>query len=58
MDTPGIGGSEEVTWKLDDYLPNAASFIFVINIGDSGGIKSGRVIIRITIKFKMHLSVV
>lgn len=42
MDTPGIGGSGEVTKKLIDYLPNAVSFIFVINVGSAGGMQNDR----------------
>lgn len=43
MDTPGIGGSGEFTPKLMEYLPNAVSFIFVINAGSAGGMQSDRV---------------
>lgn len=43
MDTPGIGRSGEVTQKLLDYLPNAVSFIFVINVGSAGGMQNDRV---------------
>lgn len=42
VDTPGIGGSGEVTQKLLDYLPNAVSFIFVINVGSAGGMQNDR----------------
>lgn len=42
MDTPGIGGSGEVTKKLMDYLPNAVSFVFVINVGSAGGMQNDR----------------
>lgn len=42
VDTPGIGGSGEVTKKLMDYLPNAVSFIFVINVGSAGGMQNDR----------------
>lgn len=48
MDTPGIGGSGEVTQKLIDYLPSAISFIFVINVGSAGGLQTDRVNIIIT----------
>lgn len=44
VDTPGIGGSGNVTDKLMDYLPNALSFIFVINAGSAGGMQNDRVI--------------
>lgn len=43
MDTPGIGGSGEVTPKLMDYLPCAVSFIFVINVASAGGLQTDRV---------------
>lgn len=44
VDTPGIGGSGLVTEKLMEYLPNALSFIFVINVGSAGGMQKDRVI--------------
>lgn len=44
VDTPGIGGSGKVTQKLMEYLPNALSFIFVINVASAGGMQSDRVI--------------
>lgn len=37
MDTPGIGGSKELTQRLMEYLPNAVSFIFVIDVSKAGG---------------------
>lgn len=43
VDTPGIGGSGLVTEKLMEYLPNALSFIFVINVGSAGGMQKDRV---------------
>lgn len=43
VDTPGIGGSDEVSRKLMEYLPNAVSFIFVINAGNAGGMQNDRV---------------
>lgn len=46
MDTPGIGGSGEVTQKLIDYLPNAVAFVFVINVGSAGGMQNDRVSIK------------
>lgn len=42
VDTPGIGGSGEVTHKLKEYLPNALSFIFVINASSAGGMQKDR----------------
>ena len=47
MDTPGIGGSGEVTQKLMEYLPNAIFFIFVINVGSAGGLQNDRVSTKI-----------
>lgn len=37
VDTPGIGGSKELTQRLMEYLPNAVSFIFVIDVSKAGG---------------------
>lgn len=42
VDTPGIGGSGNVTNKLIEYLPNALLFIFVINAGSAGGMQNDR----------------
>lgn len=44
VDTPGIGGSEEATEKTNDYLPNALSFVFVINVANAGGMQKDRVL--------------
>nr|XP_034319456.1 transmembrane GTPase Marf-like [Crassostrea gigas] len=43
VDTPGIGGSGNVTDKLIEYLPNALLFIFVINAGSAGGMQNDRI---------------
>lgn len=43
MDTPGIGVAGEVSQKLMDYLPNALSFVFVINVANAGGMQRDRV---------------
>ncbi|XP_062577861.1 uncharacterized protein LOC134239723 isoform X2 [Saccostrea cucullata] len=43
VDAPGIGGSGKVSQKLMEYLPNAVSFIFVINIASAGGMQRDRV---------------
>lgn len=43
MDTPGIGIAGEVSQKLMDYLPNALSFVFVINVANAGGMQRDRV---------------
>lgn len=43
VDTPGIGGSGEVTHKLKEYLPNALAFIFVVNASSAGGMQHDRV---------------
>nr|XP_022312442.1 uncharacterized protein LOC111117580 isoform X6 [Crassostrea virginica] len=42
VDTPGIGGSGEVSDKVMEYLPNAVSFVFVINVGSAGGMQKDR----------------
>lgn len=49
VDTPGIGGSGNVTDKLIEYLPNALLFIFVINAGSAGGMQNDRVNILLLI---------
>lgn len=43
VDTPGIGGSKEVTQRLMEYLPNAVSFIFVIDVSKAGGMQIEKV---------------
>lgn len=43
VDTPGIGANEEITQKLKEYLPNAVSFVFVINVANAGGMQKDRV---------------
>lgn len=43
VDTPGIGGSDEETKKMMEYLSNAVSFIFVINVASGGGMMNDRV---------------
>lgn len=48
VDTPGIGGSPEVSQKLKDYLPNAISFVFVINVASAGGMQRDRMKERIS----------
>lgn len=45
VDTPGIGGSGEVTHRLREYLPNALCFIFVIDVASAGGLQFDRVTI-------------
>lgn len=42
VDTPGIGGSTDGTQKLMEYLPNADSFIFVIDVSSAGGLQNDR----------------
>lgn len=55
MDTPGIGGSGEVSQKLMDYLPNALSFVFVINVQSAGGMQRDRVIHKKCFNFLAYL---
>lgn len=38
-----MGGSGDVTHKLKEYLPNALSFIFVINASSAGGMQEDKV---------------
>lgn len=43
LDTPGIGGSGEASLRLKEYIPDALFVIFVINVGNAGGIQHDRV---------------
>ncbi|XP_052691975.1 uncharacterized protein LOC128170024 [Crassostrea angulata] len=56
VDTPGIGGSGLVTEKLMEYLPNALSFIFVINVASAGGMQKDRLpeILKSIIQLQMR----
>lgn len=58
VDTPGIGGSGEVTHKLKEYLPNALSFIFVINASSAGGMQQDRVCINPIINLSLVMCVI
>lgn len=58
VDTPGIGGSGEVRHKLTEYLPNALSFIFVINAASAGGMQKDRVSIIPIIYFILVMCVI
>ncbi|XP_061180762.1 uncharacterized protein LOC133189405 [Saccostrea echinata] len=42
VDTPGIGGSGDLSKKLMEYLPNAVSFIFVVDVASAGGMQNDR----------------
>ncbi|XP_062597114.1 uncharacterized protein LOC134258579 [Saccostrea cucullata] len=44
VDTPGIGESEELDKILLDILPDAVSFIFVVNARNAGGVQKGRLL--------------
>ena len=50
VDTPGIGGTGEVTDKLIEYLHNAVSFVFVVDVSSAGGMQKDRV--RFLIEYK------
>lgn len=45
VDTPGFGDQEQkdVADKMLSYLPNALSFVFVLNVSNAGGIQDDRV---------------
>lgn len=45
VDTPGFGDQEQkdVADKMMSYLPNALSFVFVLNVSNAGGIQDDRV---------------
>lgn len=45
MDTPGFGDhkQKDVADKMMSYLPNALSFVFVLNVSNAGGMQDDRV---------------
>lgn len=43
IDTPGIGGSGKASLRLKEYIPDALFVIFVINVGNAGGIQHDRI---------------
>ena len=43
VDSPGIGESDEMDEIVEQYLPNAFAFIYVINSTNAGGIQEDRV---------------
>lgn len=46
VDTPGFGDQEhkDVADKMMSYLPNALSFVFVLNVSNAGGMQDDRLI--------------
>ncbi|XP_062586980.1 uncharacterized protein in xynA 3'region-like [Saccostrea cucullata] len=56
VDTPGIGGSGEVSKKVMEYLPYAVSFIFVVDVGSAGGMQNDRLpeILRSIIELQLE----
>lgn len=43
VDTPGIGGGNNVDQRLGQYLHAAFGFLYVINTNTAGGVQSSRV---------------
>ena len=43
VDSPGIGESDEMDEIVEQYLPKAFAFIYVINSTNAGGIQKDRV---------------
>ncbi|XP_056003288.1 uncharacterized protein LOC125661203 [Ostrea edulis] len=43
VDTPGMNEEEKVKSMLEEYLPNALSFIFVLNVANDGGVQCDRI---------------
>ncbi len=43
VDSPGIGESDIMDKMVEEYLPEAFAFIYVINSADAGGIQKDRV---------------
>ncbi|XP_061190712.1 uncharacterized protein LOC133198710 [Saccostrea echinata] len=54
VDTPGIGGSLELSDKMMKYLPNAVSFIFVSNVTNAGGVQNDRLVKIIQEVLRLH----
>ncbi|XP_062610417.1 dynamin-like protein 1 [Saccostrea cucullata] len=44
VDTPGVGDSDELNEILDEYLPYAVAFVFVVNPVSGGGIQEDRIV--------------
>ena len=43
VDSPGVGESDIMDEIVLNYLPNAFSFIYVINSSNAGGVQTDRV---------------
>ena len=43
MDSPGVGESDIMDNVVNEYLPEAFAFIYVINTANAGGIQKDRV---------------
>ncbi len=43
VDSPGVGENNDMNESVLNYLPNAFSFIYVINSTNAGGIQEDRV---------------
>ncbi|XP_061190310.1 transmembrane GTPase fzo-1-like [Saccostrea echinata] len=54
VDTPGIGGSRELSDKMMKYLPNAVAFIFVSNVANAGGVQRDRLVKIIQEVVRLH----
>ncbi|XP_076071922.1 uncharacterized protein LOC143043543 [Mytilus galloprovincialis] len=44
VDTPGVGENEQLDNLLLDFLPNAVSFVFIVNASNAGGIHKDRLL--------------
>ena len=43
VDSPGVGEDDELTKLVQEYIPLASGFIYVINTPNAGGINEDRV---------------
>lgn len=43
VDTPGIGANDNLDTILLDFLPQAVSFVFIVDASNAGGIQHDRV---------------
>lgn len=44
VDTPGIGDSEDFKQILEEYIPKAVAFIFIVDVNRAGGLQKDRVL--------------
>lgn len=43
VDTPGIGDSDHLRQILEEYIPKAVAFVFIVDVSRAGGLQKDRV---------------